>query len=72
MKTIAGAIVILAASIMLAAAVVGQENVIAAGRNADSMPGTAMVAAFIVGILGLILTAIGILDETGQRRAQRP
>jgi hypothetical protein len=71
-KTIAGAIVILAASIMLSAAVIGQSTMVASNHSPDNMPGLAMVVAFIVGFLGVILVAIGILDETGRRGRPQP
>jgi hypothetical protein len=68
MKGLAGAVLVLAAAILLGAATVARAIVEAANKpsNAD---GAALFAAVVVGLIGFILLMVGLaIDSIGSRR----
>jgi hypothetical protein len=59
MRSIAGAIIVLAASICLAASVLGE----ALGKERRDTVGMGMMAALVLGVIGLVIVFAGMLEK---------
>ena len=63
MKTLSGAIVLLAAAVVVGAAIISHGLAVAAGRDPGGMPTAGICVAIVVGLIGFYLLMLGILGE---------